>query len=146
MIFFAPTRDASVRNVATALITMAKHPEAIPDESTRFDALNGLIQTMRTRWETRQFISETSARKVLEDVDQSLVAIEKGVESLDELAPLAGVSDKDWKNRKQVIERLLLRPLRSYRAEIKSRQQKSQMHAKAIFDKADPADDDKKSP
>ena len=146
VIFFAPTRDASVRNVATALITMAKHPEAIPDESTRFDALNGLIQTMRTRWETRQFISETSARKVLEDVDQSLVAIEKGVESLDELAPLAGVSDKDWKNRKQVIERLLLRPLRSYRAEIKSRQQKSQMHAKAIFDKADPADDDKKSP
>lgn len=138
VIFFAPTRDASVRNVATALETLAKHPDAIPDESTRFDAFNGLIQTMRTRWETRQFISETSARKVLDDVDKSIVAVEKGVDAMDALATPAGVPDAEWKRRKQVIERLLLRPLRAYRNEIRARQESSQKHSRAIFEKMAP--------
>ena len=137
VIYFAPTRDASVRNVAGALETAVKHPEAIPDASVRFDVLNGLIQTLRTRWETRQFITQTSTKKVLEDVDQSLIAVEKGVAALDELASAAGVSQTDWQNRRQVIERLMLRPLRSYRAEVKSRQDRSQMQARAIFDNID---------
>ena len=140
VIFFAPTRDASVRNVAAAIETIVKHPRAVSDDATRFDALNGLIQTLRTRWETRQFINETSAKKVLDDVDQSLIAIEKGVNSLNELAASAGVSETEWANRKQVIERLLLRPLRSYRAEIKTRQDRSQMQARAIFDRASQVD------
>ena len=133
VIFFVPTRDSSVRNVATAIETVVNHPEAVPDDSVRFDVINGLIQTLRTRWETRQFISQTSVKKVLEDVDQSLVATEKGVTSLDEIAASAGVSDKEWQTRKQVIEKLLLRPLRTYRAEVKSRQDRSQMQARAIF-------------
>ncbi len=140
VIFFAPTRDASVRNVATALNTLVKHPDVIPDPSTRFDALNGLVQTMRTRWETRQFISETSVKKVLEDVDQSLISVENGVTALDQLAVSAGIPETDWKNRKQVIERLLLRPLRSYRAEITARQARSQMQARAIFEKVNRSD------
>ena len=140
VIFFAPTRDASVRNVATALNALVKHPDAIPDPSTRFDALNGLVQTMRTRWETRQFISETSVKKVLEDVDQSLISVENGVTALDQLAVSAGIPETDWKNRKQVIERLLLRPLRSYRAEITARQARSQMQARAIFEKVNRSD------
>ena len=134
VIFFAPTRDSSVRNVATALETLVSHPEAVPDDSTRFDALNGLIQTMRSRWETRQFIGETSAKKVIEDVDKSLIAVEKGVSALDELAVPAGVSKDDWKIRKQVIERLLLRPLRTYRSEIEARLNRSQMQTRAIFE------------
>lgn len=140
VIFFAPTRDASVRNVAVALEAAVKHPEAIPDASVRYDVLNGLIQTLRTRWETRQFISQTSTKKVLEDVDQSLIAVEKGVAVLSELAPQAGVSEADWQNRKLVIERLMLRPLRSYRAEVKSRQERSQMQARAIFENIDRPD------
>ena len=95
---------------------------------------------MRTRWETRQFISETSVKKVLEDVDQSLISVENGVTALDQLAVSAGIPETDWKNRKQVIERLLLRPLRSYRAEITARQARSQMQARAIFEKVNRSD------
>ena len=145
VIFFAPTRDASVRNVATALETLVKHPEAIPNDSTRFDVLNGLVQTLRTRWETRQFITETSTRKVLVDVDQSLIAIENGVSSLNEIAASAGVTEAEWEIRKQVIERLLLRPLRSYRAEIKGRQDRSQLHARAVFADAERVDEQQES-
>jgi spermidine synthase len=136
VIYFSPTLDASVRNVATAIETLVKHPETVPDDSDRYDALNGLIQTLRTRWEIRQSISQTSPRKVLEDVDQSLIAIEKGILSLDEVSASAGVSDRDWQLRKEVIDRLLLRPLRSYRADVKSRQTRSQMQARAIIEEA----------
>ncbi len=138
VIYFVPTRDSSVRNVATAIETVVNHPEAVPDDSVRFDVLNGLIQTLRTRWETRQFISQTSVKKVLDDVDQSLIATENGVNSLNEIATSAGVSDKEWQARKQVIEKLLLRPLRSYKTEVKSRQERSQMQARALLNSLDP--------
>ena len=134
VIFYAPTRDASVHNVAAAIETLVKHPDAIPDDSARFDALNGLLQTLRTRWETRQFISQTSTKKVLEDVDKSLLAVEKGVTALDQLAATPAVSDADWETRKHVLERLLIRPLRSYRADLNARQSRSEMQAKALFD------------
>ncbi len=137
VIYFVPTRDSSVRNVATAIETVVNHPEAVPDDSVRFDVLNGLIQTLRTRWETRQFISQTSVKKVLEDVDQSLIATENGVNSLNEIAASAGVSEKEWQARKQVIEKLLLRPLRSYKTEVKSRQERSQMQARALLNSID---------
>ena len=142
VIYFVPTRDSSVRNVATAIETVVNHPEAVPDDSVRFDVINGLIQTLRTRWETRQFISQTSVKKVLDDVDQSLIATENGVNSLNEIAASAGVSDKEWQARKQVIEKLLLRPLRSYKAEVKSRQERSQMQARALLNSIEPAQTD----
>ena len=143
MIYFAPTVDPSVRNVAKAVDTIVKHPEAIPDDSIRFDALNGLIQTLRIRWELRQSIRETSSRKVLDDVDQSLIAIETGVESMDALAASAGVSASEWRTRKDVIERLMIRPLRSYRNEVHTRQVRGQAMARSIIEEADkPRDDD----
>lgn len=136
VIYFAPTIDASVRNVATALETLVKHPEAIPDESTRFDTLNGLIQTLRVRWEVRQSGRESSSNKTLDDVNQSLIAIENAVTALDRLTASAGVSDSDWTTRKQVIERLMLRPLRSFRSETLARQARGQAQARAILEEA----------
>lgn len=142
VIFFAPAIDPSVRNVAKAVQTIVKHPESLPDDSMRFDALNGLIQILRVRWELRQSIRETSLHKVLMDVDQSLIAIENGVESMDALARSAGVSDSEWQIRKQVIERLMLRPLRSYRNEVHERQLRGQTQARAIIEEANkPADE-----
>lgn len=137
VIYFAPTIDASVRNVAKAVQTIVNHPESIPQDSIRFDALNGLIQTLRVRWELRQSIRETSTRKVMEDIDQSLLAIEKGVESMDALATSAGVSHEDWRVRKEVIERLMLRPLRSYRNEVHERQIRGRAQARAIIEEAE---------
>lgn len=143
VIYFAPTLDASVRNVAAALTTLVEHPETIPDASTRYDALNGLIQTLRIRWEIRQSVKETSSKsKILSDVDQSLVAVEKGVASMDPLAVSIGMPEREWQIRKQVIERLMIRPLRTYRTAVQSHLSRGQAEARAILDEAAIDDDD----
>jgi hypothetical protein len=142
VIFFAPTIDASVRNVATALETLIAHPDALPDHSIQFDALNGLIQTLRVRWEVRQSIPETSSKKILDDVDQSLLAIEKGLVSLDSIAASAGVTQNEWRTRKEVIERLMVRPLRTYRIEVEARLLRGQAQARSIIEEADPPMDE----
>ena len=140
VIYFAPP-DASVRNVAKALETLVKHPEAVPDDGMRFDALNGLIQTMRIRWEIRQNGTETSSQKILNDVDLCLIAVEKGVSELNLLAPKAGVSQRDWQTRKNVIDRLMLRPLRTYRDEVQLRQFRGQAKAREIIEEAGKAEE-----
>jgi hypothetical protein len=141
VIFFAPTVDASVRNVAKAVETIVRHPEILPDESVRFDALNGLIQTLRIRWEIRQTIAENSSKKILDDVDQTLVAVEKAVAMLDSIAVPAGVPESDWQIRKNVIERLMLRPLRTYRTNVAMKHLRGQTTGKTIFDEATHDDD-----
>lgn len=142
VIYFAPAVDGSVRNVAKAIVATVKHPEAIPDDAQRFDTLNGLIQTLRVRWEIRQTMVESSSNKLLEDVDQSLLAVEKGIVALDKTWQSAGVSDEEWKTRRQMIERLLLRPLRTYRAEVHARQIRGEAQGQAIVDDALKLDDE----
>ncbi|WP_010587564.1 spermidine synthase [Schlesneria paludicola] len=142
VIYFSPTVDASVRNVATAIQLLVSHPESIPDDTHRFDALNGMIQTLRVRWEVRQNIREDSSKKVMDDVDQSLLAVEKGLAAMNELAATTGISDAEWQTRKQVIERLMTRPLRTYRGELQARLTRGQAMAHAIIDEATNADRD----
>lgn len=136
VIYFAPTVDASVRNVAKAVETLVTHPDAIPDNSARFDALNGLIQTLRVRWEVRQANPERSSLKSLDDADQSVLAIEHAVASLDAIAMSAGVSGQEWQTRKEVIERLMLRPLRTFRTAVQSRHSRGASEARAIVEEA----------
>src|SRR3569832_1619080 len=76
---------------------------------------------MRVRWELRQMVDGTPSRKTLDNVEQSLLAAERAVAALDQLAPKAGVSPKDWQARKQVLDRIMLRPLRGYRTELAKR-------------------------
>lgn len=142
VIYFAPQNDASVRNVATAIETLVKHPDVIPDDSLRFDALGGLIQTLRVRWEIRQSIPEKSSTKVLEDIDQSLVAVEKGVGMMNQLASTAGVATSDWQSRRSVLDRLLILPLRTYRIAMHDRQTRGQAEARAILNEAADLDDE----
>lgn len=136
VIYFAPATDASVRNVATAIETLVKHPDTIPNDSMRFDALNSLIQTLRVRWEIRQSIPETSAQKVLDDIDQSLIAVEKGVDMMNQLASTSGVSDNDWQSRRKVLNRLIILPLRTYRIALQDRHTRGKAEARAFFDEA----------
>ena len=140
VIYYAPTVDASVRNVATAINALVSHPESIPNDAHRFDALNGMIQTLRVRWEVRQTIREDSSKKVMDDVDQSLLAVEKGVAAMNGLAATTGMPDAEWETRKQVIDRLMVRPLRTYRGELQARLTRGQTMARAIIDEATNAD------
>lgn len=120
VIYFATAGDASTRNVAAALELLVQHPQAIADPARRFDTLNGLVQTLRTRWESRQSHAVKSPRRQLSDIDRSLVAIEKGVQSMESLHADAHLSTADWESRKQVIDRILLRPLRAYRSQLQT--------------------------
>lgn len=76
------------------------------------------MQTLRSRWEVRSASQIKSVRLAIQDVDRSIVVIEKIVRAMDELAPSAGVAASDWQVRKEVIDRVLLRPLRGYRADL----------------------------
>jgi hypothetical protein len=118
VIHFTPRGDRSLRNVHAAAELLLRSPEAVSDAQGRFDTFNSLLQTLRSRWEVRSASQIKSVRLAIQDVDRSIVVIEKIVRAMDELAPSAGVAASDWQVRKEVIDRVLLRPLRGYRAEL----------------------------
>jgi hypothetical protein len=122
--------------VAKAIEAIVDHPETIPDDDARFDALNGLIQTLRIRWEVRQSGTDTSSKKILEDIDHSLLAVEKGVSMLDSLVVSAHVTDREWQIRRNVIERLMLRPLRTYRSHVELRKMRGEAAGRAAIEEA----------
>ena len=136
VIFFAPAGESSTRNVATAIELLVRHPEAIPDDARRFDVLNGLVQTLRTRWESRQHTPVLTVARQITDVDRSVVAIEKSVAAMGELTPFTNLTADDWATRQQVVDRLLLRPLRAYRAELRASAQRSESRTRAILEQA----------
>lgn len=140
VIYFAPVADGSTRNVATAIELLVKEPEAIPDDALRFDVLNGLIQTLRSRWELRQSYSIKSPRRQLSDIDRSIVAIEKAIGSMAPLHSVAQLSESDWESRQQVIDRMLLRPLRAYRSQLQAAATRSEGHTQSVIDSATTAE------
>jgi hypothetical protein len=97
---------------------------------------------LRVRWEIRQSIPETSAQKVLDDIDQSLIAVEKGVDMMNQLAQASGVTDSDWQARRKVLNRLIILPLRTYRIALQDRHTRGQAEARAVFDEAEAQDDE----
>lgn len=136
VIYFAPVADASTRNVASALELLVRHPEAIPDPARRFDVLNGLVQTLRVRWESRQTYSVRSPRRQLTDVDRSVVAVEKAIDAMGPIRADAQVSTDDWESRRQVIDRILLRPLRAYRNQLQASANRSELETQSAIDSA----------
>lgn len=130
VIYFVPTMDGSTRNVVTAIELLIKHPETIDDPVRRFDTLNGLLQTLRNRWETRQSYPVKSARRQLSDVDRSLVAADKAVQALQSWHQEAGLSDGDWESRKLVLDRILQRPLHSYQTQLQAAAARSEVRNK----------------
>lgn len=136
VIYFAPVADGSTRNVATAIELLVKAPEAIPDAAQRFDVLNGLVQTLRSRWELRQSYPVKSPRRQLSDIDRSIVAIEKAIDSMAPLCSVAQLSDSEWESRQQVIDRMLLRPLRAYRSQLQAAATRNEGHTQSVIDTA----------
>jgi len=115
-----------------------QHPEVIPDAAQRFDILNGLLQTLRTHWETRQSFAVKSPRRRLAEIERSLVAIDKTVEVMSGICREAGISTDEMNQRKLVIDRLLTRPLHAYRGQLQQLAAKNESRTRAIMDGENP--------
>jgi hypothetical protein len=135
VIYFAPGVDASTRNVAAAIDLLVRNPEAIADPARRFDVLNGLVQTLRNRWESRQAYPVQSPRRQLSDVNRSVVATDKAIEAMESIHADADISVAEWSNRKQVIDRMLLRPLHGYRSQLQTAAERGENRTRAMRDK-----------
>ena len=117
-VYFSSSSDRSVRNLVAALKLLAKNPDVLADETERFDHMNALLQMLLIRWNNRRAIAPSSSQIVLQDLEQSISATELALESMSELHASTGLSDKDWEARESIMEKRLLRPLRTHRGRI----------------------------
>lgn len=124
-IYYAPSQDASVRNVVMAIERLTTLPDPNLSAAQRFDELNGLLQTLRGRWEVRNQRPLKAAQVTLQEMERSQLAVEHALEAMAPLAGDAGYTAADWKCREAVIERMLLRPFRSHRDELVARVRES---------------------
>ncbi|MDA0835110.1 MAG: hypothetical protein O3A29_17695 [Planctomycetota bacterium] len=117
-VYFGFSSDRSVRNVIEALQMIVESPQAIPDAQDRWDQLNALLQILKIRWDNRGQMTPESARIAMNDVEKSLVAVERTFDCMNGLRSEIGLSDEEWDARKTVVEKGLVRPLRTYRNKI----------------------------
>ncbi len=116
-VYYSDTRDRSVRDVADALALLCRE-NAAASPVERWDHLNALLEILKYRWMNRGLGRPESTRIVLNDVDKSIYAAEAAFDAMEKLCPQTGFAPADWHARRDVLERLLVRPLRSYRTEL----------------------------
>lgn len=136
-IYFAPAHDVSVRNVVSAINCLSAPRDSSMTAVEQFDQLNGVVQMLRFRWEVRHQHPGKSAKAALIELERSLVAAERAVECLETIAPAAGISKSEWTYRRDVIERMLLRPFRTSRELLTARIRDSERRARQVLQQTD---------
>ncbi len=116
--YFTHSQDQSVRNIVESIALLTDHPDEFPDATRRYDNINALLQLLRTRWNLRANMKQKDDRVVLNDIEKSVTAIEKAFDTMDELSTQVDLPAGAWEARKKVMEKSLLRPLRTYRSRI----------------------------
>jgi hypothetical protein len=116
--YFSSPRDGSVKNVIDTLRLLYEHPEAEPDPVKRWDVLNGLLQALQGRWEARIGVKPKDATSLVNDINQSIGAAEITFKTMESLTAEAGLPPDHWTARRAVLEKSLIRPLRTYRGEV----------------------------
>ncbi|NOX54503.1 MAG: hypothetical protein GXP27_08700, partial [Planctomycetes bacterium] len=141
-VYFAPAGARSVRDVIQAMELLREQPAALPDPSVRWDHLNALLQTLVDRWLNRSAVRPSSTQIALNDIDQSILAVQETLRTMDELRAKAGVSSADWKARRALLEKTLVSPLKAYRTQILAhhwkRSQATKQEPKKIRPENDP--------
>ncbi len=133
-IHFSSVTDRSIRNVIDALELLNQHPEAATDAAKRWDHINALLQTMKVRWHRRMNAHQESSRIVMNDLEKSLSVADRSIELLGQLAEQAGIGTDAAKLRQQVLERELLRPLRTFRGKVLPKYQKAEERRRELAD------------
>jgi hypothetical protein len=116
--FYSSPKDASLRNVIAALSLLREHPDAEPDPVARWDDLNALLQALKLRWDARAGVRPTNIKQVIHDLDTTILAIEQTFHVLDKLTAEAGLPAALWENRRIVLEKTLIRPVKTYQLEL----------------------------
>ncbi len=113
-VHYSPGQDRSVRNVVAALQLLLDEPDLIADPQQRWDEMNALLDVLRQRSTLRVRTDKTASSFELVDAEKSIKVAERAMEAMDVLCTEAGVAASDWKHRRTVLERMLVRPMWTY--------------------------------
>jgi hypothetical protein len=117
-VWFSSARDTSLRNVIAALKLVREIPAAEPDPTQRWDTLNALVQALQQRWEARAGVNPTNIKRVIEDIDATVLAAEETFVAMDDLTKEAGLPQENWAARRGALEKTLIRPVKAYRSDL----------------------------
>ena len=116
-VYYGDARDRSIRDVVEALHLLAINPQAFP-AAERWDHMNALLQFLKLRWNNRGLGKPPSVRIALNDLERTISAAESTFSEMERLR----VGGRRFRNRlaarREVLERSLVRPLRSYQSEL----------------------------
>ena len=73
---------------------------------------------------------------MLNDIEHSISAVDQAFAAMEGLSREVGVSEADWKARRSVLEKSLVRPLRTYRSQLLPHHRRQQRKTKQLFEKA----------
>jgi hypothetical protein len=116
-VYYSDPRDRSVRDVVDALDILVRESQLVSADQ-RWDYLNALLGFLETRWSNRGLATPKSPQIVLNDLERSIDAVEAALSLMDRLRSTVGVAQVDWSARRSVLERGLVRPLRSFRSDL----------------------------
>ncbi|MBX3443409.1 MAG: hypothetical protein KF774_13470 [Planctomyces sp.] len=114
-VYFAPTTDVSVRNVCDAMRTLCERPDLVADPGARWDHHNALLEQLKARWQSR-LAARDRLKYGVADAEHTLSAVTATFAAMDDLRDAAGVPEAEWTTRRALLERQLVRPVRSARS------------------------------
>jgi hypothetical protein len=115
-VFYSPPNDASVNNVCDALEVLQNKPDVVGDAVAQWDCCNALLEVLKNRWGLR-ITAGASLKYGVADAHRTLELAGSSLERMDHLRESAGISETEWRTRRTVLEKHLIRPVRSWRTE-----------------------------
>jgi len=110
--------DRSINSVIRAMKLANANPKMFSTSDQQWDHLNGLLQELKRRWDNRSQARPVTSKQALHDIELSISAIEQTFETMNEIHSAIGISEEDWRLRKLVLERTLVRPLQTYHSRV----------------------------
>lgn len=115
-VYFSPPSDASVNNVCDALELLRSHPEVAGDATAQWNCCNALLEVLKNRWGLR-IMSEAKLRYGVADAHRTLELATASLDFMDSVHAATGLSEDEWRTRRVVLEKHLIRPVRAWRTE-----------------------------
>jgi hypothetical protein len=111
-VYYGAGTDRSVRNVTEALELLLKSEDAVASPQARWDHMNSLLEVLHQRWAYRMQFPEQS-RFAAADLDESLTVVRGTLAAMDEMHPELAMSRNHWRERRALLEKELVAPLKT---------------------------------